>query len=55
MRGDRSLWVAATGRTFFTDGRAVRLVGTVQDITERVRAAAERKAAEEASGRARRS
>jgi PAS domain S-box-containing protein len=28
-------WVAATGQTFFKDGRAVRLVGTVEDITER--------------------
>jgi len=31
-------WVAATGRTFFDQGRAVRLLGTVQDISERKRA-----------------
>ncbi|MGA2223245.1 MAG: ATP-binding protein, partial [Syntrophobacteraceae bacterium] len=28
-------WVAATGQVFFDQGRAVRLVGTVQEITER--------------------
>jgi PAS domain S-box-containing protein len=28
-------WVAATGHVFFDQGRAVRLVGTAQDITER--------------------
>ncbi|HEX7812032.1 MAG TPA: PAS domain S-box protein [Burkholderiales bacterium] len=28
-------WIEATGRVFFEDGRAVRLVGTVQDVTER--------------------
>ena len=28
-------WVAAVGQTFFENGRAVRLVGTVQDITSR--------------------
>ena len=28
-------WVTATGRVTFQEGRAVRLVGTVQDITER--------------------
>ena len=33
-------WVAATGQTFFREGRAVRLVGTVQDITERKQAEA---------------
>ncbi|CAM3166372.1 PAS domain-containing protein [Corallococcus sp. ZKHCc1 1396] len=27
-------WVRATGRTLFEDGRALRFVGTVQDITE---------------------
>ncbi len=31
-------WVAATGQVFFDQGRAVRLVGTVQEITERKRA-----------------
>ncbi len=30
-------WIAATGKAFFEEGRAVRLVGTVQDITERKR------------------
>lgn len=28
-------WIVATGQVFFENGRAVRLVGTVQDITER--------------------
>jgi PAS domain S-box-containing protein len=28
-------WVAATGHVFFQEGRAVRLIGTVEDITER--------------------
>ena len=31
-------WIAATGRTLYLDGRAVRLVGTAQDITEQKRA-----------------
>ena len=31
-------WVAATGMVFFEDGQAVRLVGTVQDISERKQA-----------------
>ncbi len=31
-------WVAATGKVFFEEERPVRLVGTVQDITERKRA-----------------
>ena len=30
-------WVAATGHVFFQEGRAVRLIGTVEDITERKR------------------
>ncbi|MEW5745068.1 MAG: EAL domain-containing protein [Nitrospirota bacterium] len=30
-------WVEAAGQVFFADGRAVRLVGTVEDITERKR------------------
>jgi PAS domain S-box-containing protein len=33
--GGAERWVAATGRAAFRDGRAVRLVGTVQDVTER--------------------
>ena len=33
-------WVAATGQVFFDQGRAVRLVGTVQEITERKQAEA---------------
>lgn len=32
---NRTLWVAATGDVSFENGRAVRLVGTVQDITAR--------------------
>ena len=28
-------WVSVRGRTFFEDGRAVRIVGTARDITER--------------------
>jgi PAS domain S-box-containing protein len=35
-------WVRATGRTYFEDGKPVRFVGTVQDITARKRADAER-------------
>jgi PAS domain S-box-containing protein len=34
-RDGATRWVAATGQTFFKDGRAVRLVGTAEDITER--------------------
>lgn len=30
-------WVAATGQAFFHQGQAVRLIGTVQDVTERKR------------------
>ncbi len=33
----RLVWIAATGQAFFRHGRSVRLVGTVQDITERKR------------------
>ncbi|MGA0600260.1 PAS domain-containing protein [Caulobacter sp. KR2-114] len=33
-------WVAAKGRAIFDDGRAVRFIGTVVDISERKRAAA---------------
>jgi two-component system, chemotaxis family, CheB/CheR fusion protein len=35
-------WVAATGQVFFDQGRAVRLVGMVQEITQRKQAEAER-------------
>ncbi|WP_424363619.1 PAS domain S-box protein [Methylocystis parvus] len=35
-------WVAATGAVFFENGRAIRIVGTAQDITARKRAEAER-------------
>ncbi len=31
-------WVAATGRTFFTDGKPTRFLGTIRDITSRERA-----------------
>ena len=34
----RSLWVRAKGQVEFRDGRAARLYGTFQDVTERVRA-----------------
>ncbi len=30
-------WVAATGQVYFENGKAIRLVGTVEDITERKR------------------
>jgi len=33
-------WIAATGQTFFREGRPVRLIGTVQDITARKEAEA---------------
>jgi len=39
-RGER--WIAATGAVFFDDGKAVRMVGTAQDVTERKRAETER-------------
>jgi PAS domain S-box-containing protein len=35
-------WIASTGRALFEDGRAVRLIGTVQDISERKEAERER-------------
>ena len=35
-RVDQSIrWIEATAQVFFQDGRAVRLVGTVQDVTDR--------------------
>ena len=38
-RGDGSTrWISSTGTVFFESGRAVRLVGIVQDITDRKRA-----------------
>jgi PAS domain S-box-containing protein len=40
--GPRLRWIAATGRAFFENGRAVRVIGTVQDITERKVAERER-------------
>jgi PAS domain S-box-containing protein len=37
-RGDGSIrWISSTGTVFFEDGRATRLVGMVQDITDRKR------------------
>ncbi|MFW6364912.1 MAG: PAS domain-containing protein [Spirochaetota bacterium] len=33
--GGKTRWIAATGQVYFSDGRAYRLVGTAQDITER--------------------
>lgn len=38
-------WIAATGQAVFNAGRAVRLIGAVQDITERKRAEAALRAA----------
>jgi PAS domain S-box-containing protein len=38
-RDGRTRWVRAVGRTYFSDGQPVRLVGTVEDVTERKRAA----------------
>jgi PAS domain S-box-containing protein len=32
-------WVSSNGSVFFEDGRAVRMVGTIQDVTERKRTA----------------
>ena len=40
-------WVAATGQAFFANGRAVRMIGTGQDISERKRAEAELRESEE--------
>jgi PAS domain S-box-containing protein len=35
IRGDHPRWIAATGHARFVNGRAVRFIGTVQDITQR--------------------
>jgi PAS domain S-box-containing protein len=35
-------WIAATGRAFFEEGRAIKVIGTVQDITEQKTAERER-------------
>jgi PAS domain S-box-containing protein len=35
-------WIASTGRAFFEEGRCVRIMGTVSDITEQKRAERER-------------
>lgn len=40
-------WVVATGNTTFIDGKAVRLVGTVHDVTAQKRAEAALRASEE--------
>jgi PAS domain S-box-containing protein len=40
-------WVAATGQVFFEDGRAGRMIGTGQDISERKRAEAQVRESEE--------
>jgi PAS domain S-box-containing protein len=40
-------WVAATGQVFFENGRAVRMIGTGQDVSERKRAEAELRESEE--------
>lgn len=37
-RDGRMRWILAIGRAFFSAGRAVRLIGTVQDLSERKRA-----------------
>jgi len=36
----RETWVAGTGKVFFEKGRAVRMLGTIADVTERRRAEA---------------
>ncbi|NJK31040.1 MAG: PAS domain-containing protein [Deltaproteobacteria bacterium] len=46
-RDGRERWVLATGRVVFERGRAVRLVGTIQDISERKQAEAALRASEE--------
>ena len=40
-------WVAASGQVFFQNGRAVHMIGTGQDISERKRAEAELRESEE--------
>ena len=40
LRDGVERWVRATGMAFFAGGRAVRFVGTVQDVTDRVRSEA---------------
>ncbi|MEK8092024.1 PAS domain S-box protein [Methylocystis sp. IM3] len=43
IAGDRSeKWISATGTVFFEAGRAVRMVGTAQDVTQRKGAEIER-------------
>jgi two-component system, cell cycle sensor histidine kinase and response regulator CckA len=47
-RADESMrWVAAAGKTFFENGRAVHMIGTGQDISERKQAEAELRESEE--------
>jgi PAS domain S-box-containing protein len=41
-REDEERWLRATGQVHFDQGRAVRFIGTVQDISERKRAERER-------------
>ncbi len=48
--GGRAIWVRAVGSAVFADGKAVRLVGAIQDVTERV---LERLALEKATERTR--
>jgi PAS domain S-box-containing protein len=43
----RERWVAASGQVFFENGRAVRMVGTGKDITERKQAEEELRESEE--------
>lgn len=35
---EETRWVEATGKTIFVDGEAIRMVGTVQDVTDRITA-----------------
>jgi PAS domain S-box-containing protein len=43
-------WIEAVGRVSFEDGRAIRLVGTVRDVTERRRAVETLRAADRRKG-----
>lgn len=38
LRDGLTRWIAATGQTFFENGKAVRIVGMVEDITDRKQA-----------------
>lgn len=46
-RDGREIWIAATGRVLFEDGKPTRLIGTMIDVTERREAEAKLRESEE--------